>query len=67
MRSVSQFLVISVIGCGALNDIGQSVDKAVNSIDQAITDIEIDNTRWQSIVQSLSDKLPKDLQSAIHT
>jgi hypothetical protein len=67
MRSVSQFLVISVIGCGALNDIGQSVDKAVNSIDQAITDMEIDNTRWQSIVQSLSDKLPKDLQSAIHT
>src|SRR4030095_3371788 len=51
-------------GCG-IGKIADSVNDAVGVIDQGITTIDHDSTKWQATLQEVADKLPKDIQSTI--
>ncbi|HYX71857.1 MAG TPA: hypothetical protein VE732_03745 [Nitrososphaera sp.] len=58
------YLALSFSGCG-LGKVKDSVDNAVSVIDEGITTIDQDSTKWQATIQEISDKLPKDIQSTI--
>jgi hypothetical protein len=51
-------------GCG-LGKVEDSINDAVGVVDQGITTIDHDSTKWQATLQEVADKLPKDIQSTI--
>lgn len=58
------YTALSFSGCG-LGGVKNSIDNAVGVIDEGITTIDQNSTKWQGTLQEISDKLPKDIQSTI--
>lgn len=66
--TVSPSLGLLLSGCSMPGKVDDAVDELANFgglIDKAMDDIRNDNTRWQSIVRELGQKLPAEVQSTV--
>lgn len=61
---IVSFIFHGLIGCG-IKDAANAANKAVDSLDYAITQIETQSNSWQKVLQDTSEQLMKDGQTML--